>query len=539
MPKQKNKQRVKNKDNQKSKDLKSQLSSFITDKFQQSSTYNKTNEQNVFVYAGKTNSGKTWSALEELKKTPEGQKGCYLAPLRLLAAEVSDKLTADGFPCSLLTGQERKFIKGARLTASTVEMFNPEIYYHSIVLDETQMAGEDSQRGHSWTDVLLGAKCENLYIVCAPHAVELIGNILEKTNRAFTIKEHERFTKLTVASKPDKLTAIEDDTIIIAFSKNDVLELKEFFANQDRKTVAIYGALPPETRLAQVAYFHSGEAKVAISTDALGMGVNLPAKKIVFSTVSKFNGKEHTLLEPSLLIQISGRAGRYGYFEEGIVSALNQNDLAYIKECLGKTLDPLKKAYYSPSCEELEAIQENRLYEKLNRWKNLDVIPKNLKHLICPIDLTERIALAFRLKLEQEYVLKLANSYLLVNAPVNKGNVSYWESCVEKIVKGEFLPVPFSNIKEIKSRTDLDIAENIIHQCELYTWIGNRKPFVNFVDKMQEIWEKKLTLALMVDKALIEMNMKMTRYCLSCNCELENFHKHKLCDQCYFGNFER
>jgi peptide subunit release factor 1 (eRF1) len=75
MPKQKNKQRVKNKDNQKSKDLKSQLSSFITDKFQQSSTYNKTNEQNVVIYAGCTNSGKTWASLQELKKHQKVRRG--------------------------------------------------------------------------------------------------------------------------------------------------------------------------------------------------------------------------------------------------------------------------------------------------------------------------------------------------------------------------------------------------------------------------------------------------------------------------------
>lgn len=484
------------------------------------------------------NSGKTFGALQHLRKVPEGQKGAYLAPLRLLAAEVSQTLTEDGYPCSLLTGQERKFIKGARLTASTVEMFNTDHVFHTIVLDEAQMSGEDSQRGHSWTNILLHAKCQNLYIICAPYAVPLITEILSRTNRKCTIKHHERFTKLTVATVPDRLDKIEDNTIVVAFSKNDVLELKEFFANQGRKTVAIYGSLPPETRLAQVAYFNSGEAKVAVSTDALGMGVNLPAKKIVFSSVSKFNGKRHELLTPSLVVQIGGRCGRFGYFDEGIVSALNPQDLEYIKKCLSEPINDLCKAYYAPSIEELEAIPKQRLADKLTEWTNLGVIPKYLRDLITPIDMSERIDLAARLTEQQESVLKLRNSYLIINAPVTKSTVGYWVNCVKEITQGKFLSKPINNVVEIKNRDQLDRAEDIIHECELYIWLGNRRQFNMYVDDIETIYETKLALAHKVDKALIEMNIKIVKKCLNCFCDLELFHKHKLCNDCYFGNIK-
>lgn len=52
---------------------------------------------------GPTNSGKTYSALERLKKC---SKGLYCAPLRLLAMEVFDTLNRDGVYCSLVTGKE-------------------------------------------------------------------------------------------------------------------------------------------------------------------------------------------------------------------------------------------------------------------------------------------------------------------------------------------------------------------------------------------------------------------------------------------------
>lgn len=52
---------------------------------------------------GPTNSGKTYSALERLKKCT---KGLYCAPLRLLAMEVFDTLNRDGVYCNLVTGKE-------------------------------------------------------------------------------------------------------------------------------------------------------------------------------------------------------------------------------------------------------------------------------------------------------------------------------------------------------------------------------------------------------------------------------------------------
>ena len=50
---------------------------------------------------GPTNSGKTRSALERLKKS---KNGIYCAPLRLLAWEISETLLNNGVACSLITG---------------------------------------------------------------------------------------------------------------------------------------------------------------------------------------------------------------------------------------------------------------------------------------------------------------------------------------------------------------------------------------------------------------------------------------------------
>jgi ATP-dependent RNA helicase SUPV3L1/SUV3 len=55
----------------------------------------------IYYHYGPTNSGKTRAALEALK---EAKTGLYLAPLRLLAWEISETLNQNNVKCSLVTG---------------------------------------------------------------------------------------------------------------------------------------------------------------------------------------------------------------------------------------------------------------------------------------------------------------------------------------------------------------------------------------------------------------------------------------------------
>ena len=83
------------------------------------------------------------------------RSGVYGGPLRLLAVEVHDRLSADGVACGLLTGQERRLVEGASHLACTVEMCSTETPVEVAVLDEIQMLGHP-ERGWAWTRALLG-----------------------------------------------------------------------------------------------------------------------------------------------------------------------------------------------------------------------------------------------------------------------------------------------------------------------------------------------------------------------------------------------
>lgn len=84
-----------------------------------------------------------------------------------------------------------------------------------------------------------------------------------------------------------------------------------------------YGGLPPEARQNQADLFNSPESEfeVLIASDAIGMGLNLNIKRIIFSTIHKFDGTKTRPLTKLEIKQIAGRAGRYGSaFPEGVVT---------------------------------------------------------------------------------------------------------------------------------------------------------------------------------------------------------------------------
>ncbi|KAI1106813.1 antiviral helicase [Jackrogersella minutella] len=65
--------------------------------------------------------------------------------------------------------------------------------------------------------------------------------------------------------------------------------------------------------------FQEGLIKVLFATETFSIGLNMPAKTVVFTKVTKFDGKSVRPLTPSEYIQMSGRAGRRGLDDRGIV----------------------------------------------------------------------------------------------------------------------------------------------------------------------------------------------------------------------------
>ncbi|KAG8069798.1 hypothetical protein GUJ93_ZPchr0006g44661 [Zizania palustris] len=73
--------------------------------------------------------------------------------------------------------------------------------------------------------------------------------------------------------------------------------------------------------------FCRGVIKVLFSTETFAMGVNAPARTVVFDSLRKFDGKEHRKLLPGEYIQMAGRAGRRGLDNIGTVIVMCRDEI--------------------------------------------------------------------------------------------------------------------------------------------------------------------------------------------------------------------
>ncbi len=280
------------------------------------------------LHIGPTNSGKTYQALERLKGA---KHGIYLGPLRLLALEVYEKMHDMGVPSTMLTGQELIEDDNSRVTAATVEMAELEQHYDVAVIDEAQMMA-DSDRGHSWTRAILGLKADEIHVCASENALNVICHLIELCHDKYEIFRYERKTDLVFEDHPFQFPEdIQPGDALIVFSKKSVLDVAGRLEENGMECSVIYGSLPPEIRRRQMHLFTEGQTQVVVSTDAIGMGLNLPVRRIVFLQCSKFDGTQQRLLTTSEIRQIAGRAGRYGIYDTGYVTGSDAESLEYLR----------------------------------------------------------------------------------------------------------------------------------------------------------------------------------------------------------------
>ena len=372
--------------------------------------------RHFILHIGPTNSGKTFQALERLK---EAACGVYLGPLRLLALEVYERMNEMGVPCTMRTGQECIEEEGSRVTASTIEMADFDENYDIAVIDEAQLVA-DTDRGHSWTKAILGLRAGEIHICMSPAAEQAVCHLIGLCGDDYEVRRYERKTELICEDRPFVFPDdVREGDALIAFSKKSVLDVAGRLEEAGVSSSVIYGSLPPEIRRRQTRLFNRGKTKVAVATDAIGMGLNLPVRRIVFLQTDKFDGVSRRPLRTSEIKQIAGRAGRFGIYDKGYVSAMGEEELEYIRQnfkaaegpltqvSLGfpqvlldidAPLDELLKIWYSVTPSE-PFVKENidealYLYEQAKKCRSMIDGFEN-KHLLyrmitCPIDIKDR-----------------------------------------------------------------------------------------------------------------------------------------------------
>ncbi|MEK8025456.1 helicase-related protein [Pseudaquabacterium rugosum] len=448
----------------------------------------------VTLYVGPPNSGKTHAAFERLATA---ESGAYLAPLRLLALEGRDRLVARGVPCSLLTGEESVRIDGARAVSSTIEMVSTNTVIDVAVIDEAQMIFDPS-RGWAWTQAVVAVPAREVIIICSDFAVPALRNLLGLCGERCTTRHFERKQQVELLPRPVSLESLRQGDAVVAFSRRSVLGLRDQLAEQGRSVSVIYGALPPEVRRREAERYAQGESQILVATDAIGMGLNLPIRRVLFSTLTKFDGVADRLLGESEVHQIAGRAGRFGIQDEGFAGVLDSaepNAGRWLKELMARTSKAPKefKAPVAPNGWHVQTISARLGARSLREVLGVFVERLMLDDAHFAVaQLDEMLALAEALD-EAAPDLPLMQRFTYAQAPVDTRiedvRVQYLHWARQHALMGEVDPPAF--LDQVHGGSRLDRMEQALRACTLWLWLDLRFPGVyGYVSDVQALREE-------------------------------------------------
>ncbi|KAB7886692.1 helicase-related protein [Poseidonibacter ostreae] len=426
-------------------------------------------------YVGPTNSGKTYNAMEKLK---QANSGLYLAPLRLLALEGYEGLKKDGIEASLITGEEQMLNEDAAHVCSTIEMIDYDLDVDVAVIDEVQML-DDIDRGWAWVNAIIGCPAKKVIMTGSVNALEAIKKIATYLGEELEVVRHKRKTELKVNEKYTSLDNLEDGTALIAFSRADVLKLRHRLKKNYTVSV-IYGNLSPEVRRDEARKFRENKSQILIATDAIAMGLNLPIKTILFTTDTKFDGVSRRKITVNEIVQIAGRAGRYGHFEAGFLGATRRDILKHISQEYKQPIKTIKPPFrVKINAQQLESLSSHIKTTSLT--KILKFFAENMSFSGPFIAANISSMITASKIVDTRFSMKLEDKYLLAQAPITTRSpiiLQAYEAYIAAVVKQKVCNYKPSITlpKKAITQKDLLLVEDEVKKISLYLWLSYKLP---------------------------------------------------------------
>lgn len=441
------------------------------------------NKRKFIFFAGETNSGKTYKAFQKLTEY-KNNHGIYLSPLRLLALEGYEKIKESGLACNLVTGEEKILEEGALLQSSTIELapVDTVIPYDVAIIDEIGMI-IDEQRGSAWTQALIGINANTVVLTGSLDYADFITKIVvDYLGDEIEIVHCERKNKLEIEHNPINLNNIQAGDALVVFSRKDVLYHKAVLEGMRHKVSVVYGALSPEVRKEQARMFKEGETDVLVATDAISMGLNLPIRRIVFSTTEKYYNRQTEIISVELLRQIAGRAGRYGLQEDGYVTALTANDLKRVKNKIHSKMNFEETLFLRENYSIIELVSQTINSENLVEC--ISVFYKNTYgDYFVNTDFSVKFQLAEYLELRHKK-LPLDVKYQFSSCPFNNEDeelYNIWRALIEVVENNEKL----NSLKFVQPVNSLEGLEKNLKKIDLIRWFYFSFPeYVLDIDKL-------------------------------------------------------
>ncbi|MEX1309966.1 MAG: DUF3516 domain-containing protein, partial [Candidatus Sulfomarinibacteraceae bacterium] len=301
----------------------------------------------------------------------EGRVSYYTSPIKALASEKFFSLCSDlgADNVGMLTG-DASINPDALVITCTAEVLanlslrlGPDLQAPYVVMDEFHYYA-DRDRGWAWQVPLVNAPSSQFLLMSATlgDMTAIMRQIEDRTGREavhvtsaerpvpldFTYREtpiHEtvewlaesgrapiyvvNFTQRECAELAQGLTSMpltdKDEKKAI----QDAIAGQRFttpYGKEFRRFLSFgigvhHAGLLPKYRLLVEKLSQQGLLKIISGTDTLGVGVNIPIRTVLFTKLAKYDGRKVSQLKVRDFKQISGRAGRKGFDDQGSVVA--------------------------------------------------------------------------------------------------------------------------------------------------------------------------------------------------------------------------
>lgn len=186
----------------------------------------------------------------------------------------------------------------------------------------------------------------------------------------------------------------EDERRLVASVFNNAIES---LAEEDRQLPQIASILPllkngigihhsgllPILKEVIEILFQEGLLKLLFATETFSIGLNMPARTVVFTSARKFDGQDFRWISSGEYIQMSGRAGRRGLDTRGIVILMIEEkmDPLVAKNMLKGQADALNSAFHLSynmilNLMRVEGVSPDYMLERsFYQYQNADDIP--------------------------------------------------------------------------------------------------------------------------------------------------------------------
>ena len=357
------------------------------------------NEDSV-ILSSPTGSGKTRVFLEWAGSKNE-RPIIITSPIKALSNQRYRELVEKGYKVALETGDVKNIPEDYDYLCCTQEIYTNKYIDKenvTVIFDEFHYIFENPDRARAYVDGLHKSKAKNLLLCSATFGnIKEFEKYIEKISgrKFYVFENHERITDMHFGGDIE-LHNIEK-ALVIAFSKDGIDRAVELLRTvRDKQSPEIiekikilsekykvsgdrvlkdlffgiakyHGAMLPKQKMFIEKCFEDGLIDTVVGTDALALGVNFPIENVVFAQLAKYYEGP---ISKNLFDQLSGRAGRKGYFDKGNVYYSSQ--LGMMIECRDYKVGDLYEKNLQKKNESISIELTPRIKDILDKKVSID-----------------------------------------------------------------------------------------------------------------------------------------------------------------------